>query len=519
MSSEDKAKSDFHNIITEELAGFSVDLKKSDTGILLSASLTEPRAKSEKSDSEDEPIVTHHQINVGDRTLSYKVTTGLMPIKSEEGETEANIFFMAYTLDSVTNDEARPLMFSFNGGPGSASVWLHMGALGPRRVAMLPDGNLPPPPYKLEDNPATWLDKTDIVFIDPVGTGFSRPTKPEYGKKFWGLNGDIESVGEFIRLYLVRYERWASPLFLVGESYGTTRASGLAGHLVEKGIALNGVLLVSTVLNFQTLDFAHGNDLPYSLFLPTYCATAWYHNKLSDDLQSDFKKTLAEVEQFCITEYTVALAKGDALAAEERDSIAERVSRYTGVSKEFVLQSNLRLNIFRFCKELLRSENRTVGRLDSRLKGFDRSTTTPEPEFDPSMTAIMPPYTSMFNHYVRAELGYKSDVEYHILGTGIKSPWDFGDSGNGYANVSESLRMAFAKNPYMKVFVANGYYDLATPYFATIYTLAHMELEPTLKSHITVADYEAGHMMYINVDCLKKLKKDVAVFIDKALKP
>ena len=229
MSSEDKAKSDFHNIITEELAGFSVDLKKSDTGILLSASLTEPRAKSEKSDSEDEPIVTHHQINVGDRTLSYKVTTGLMPIKSEEGETEANIFFMAYTLDSVTNDEARPLMFSFNGGPGSASVWLHMGALGPRRVAMLPDGNLPPPPYKLEDNPATWLDKTDIVFIDPVGTGFSRPTKPEYGKKFWGLNGDIESVGEFIRLYLVRYERWASPLFLVGESYGTTRASGLAG--------------------------------------------------------------------------------------------------------------------------------------------------------------------------------------------------------------------------------------------------------------------------------------------------
>ncbi|HEV8254398.1 MAG TPA: peptidase S10, partial [Vicinamibacteria bacterium] len=229
------------------------------------------------------PVVTHHQVQVGGRTLAYTVTTGMMPLKNDQGEIEANIFYMAYTADRPSG--ARPLMFSFNGGPGSSSVWLHMGALGPRRVRMLDDGGLPPPPYQLVDNEHTWLDFTDLVFIDPVGTGFSRATKPELGKKFWSVEGDIQSVGEFIRLYLTKYERWNSPLFLIGESYGTTRAAGLAGHLVDRGIALNGVVLISTILNFQTARFSKGNDLPYVLFLPTYSAIAWYHKKLPAEMQ------------------------------------------------------------------------------------------------------------------------------------------------------------------------------------------------------------------------------------------
>ena len=459
------------------------------------------------------PVVTHHSIQTAGGKLSYTVTTGMMPLKSDVGEKEADIFFMAYTLDGVERKEKRSLMFSFNGGPGSASVWLHMGALGPKRVKMLEDGGLPPPPYELVENPETWLTHTDLVFIDPVGTGFSRPSKPELGKKFWGVQGDIASIGEFIRLYLTRNERWRSPLFLVGESYGTTRAAGLSGYLIEKGIALNGIVLISSVLNFQTLNFAKGNDLPYALFLPTYCATAWYHKKLGNDLQADLKKTLAEVEKWVETDYTVALAKGDSLVGKERTEIVSHLARYTGLSKKYIEDSNLRIDIFRFCKELLRDQKRTVGRLDSRIKGFDTLNVSETPDFDPSMTAIRPPFTSLFNDYVRTELGYKTDVEYYILGGGIKTPWEWG-TGNGYADTSESLRSAFAKNPYMKLFVGSGYYDLATPYFATRYTLNHTDLASEFHANISLGFYEAGHMMYIHKESLAKLQKDVAKFLE-----
>jgi carboxypeptidase C (cathepsin A) len=470
-----------------------------------------------KPDAAAEPVVTRHELRLPGRVLRYTVTTGLMPLANEAGETEANIFYMAYVAERPGGPEKRPLMFSFNGGPGSSSVWLHLGALGPRRVRMLDDGSLPAPPFELVDNEHTWLDQTDLVFIDPVGTGYSRATKPELGKKFWGLQGDIESVGEFIRLYLTRYERWASPLFLVGESYGTTRAAGLAGYLVDRGIAFNGIVLVSSILNFQTARFHTGNDLPYVLFLPTYAATAWYHKRLpADQQQRPLREFLDEVERWAAGDYTEALAKGDRLTTAERREVLQRLARYTGLDPAWLDATELRIEIQRFTKELLRDQKRTVGRLDSRIKGWDLLAATERPEFDPSMAAIRTPYTAMFNHYVRTALGYKTDLTYHILGGGI-GPWDWGSAGGGHPDTSEALRSAFAKNPYMKLFVASGFYDLATPYFATEYTLSHMGLEPSVRANVQTAEYEAGHMMYIHAGELARLKKDVSAFLQQAL--
>lgn len=465
---------------------------------------------------DEPPVVTKREIRAGGRTLKYTVTTGFMPIKNNQGETEARIFFIAYTLDGTSSPAQRPLMFSFNGGPGSSSVWLHLGALGPKRVRMLDDGGMPAPPYQLVENEYTWLDKTDLVFIDPVGTGYSRAASPQLAQKFFGLQGDLQSVGEFIRMYLTRYERWASPLFLVGESYGTTRASGLSGLLVEQGIAFNGVLLISTVMNFQTLLFAPGNDLPYLLILPSYTATAWYHKKLSAELQNKpLKSVLDEVEQWVASDYTLALGKGDRLTPQERQKVVEQMARYTGLSREFIDDNNLRVELGRFNKELLRDQKRTTGRLDSRFRGIDAKAAGDNPDFDPSMTAIRPPYTSAFNDYVRRELGFKSDLDYYILGGGV-GLWNWGIN-NGYADTSAALRSAFAKNPYLKVFVAFGYYDMATPYYAAEYTIEHMGLDPTLRRNITTAYYEAGHMMYIDLKSLAKLKQDVDRFIDSAI--
>src|SRR5215207_998138 len=462
------------------------------------------------------PSVTRHEIRVGSRTLRYTVTTGVMPLKSAAGETEARLFYMALTLDGVNDAARRPLMFSFNGGPGSSSVWLHLGALGPRRVQMMPDGAMPPPPFQLADNEHTWLDFTDLVFIDPVGTGYSRAARPDLANKFFGLQGDIQSVGEFIRLYLVRNSRWTSPLFLVGESYGTTRAAGLAGYLVERGIAFNGVMLISTIMNFQTARFARGNDLPYVLFLPTYAAIAHYHKRLPPETQGmELRRFLDEVERWAANDYTVALAKGERLTPPERQEVVDRLNRYTGLDKKFIDNSDLRIEIQRFDKELLRDQKRTVGRLDGRFKGIDALAATDTPDFDPSMAAIRPPYTATFNDYVRRDLGFRSDLEYFILGGGV-GRWDFG-SDNVYADTSEALRSAFSKNPYMKLFVASGYYDLATPYFATQYTLRHMGLDPTLQPSITATYYEAGHMMYIDTRELARLKTDAAAFVRNSL--
>src|SRR5215475_5943098 len=465
---------------------------------------------------EETPVVTHHSINAGGKELRYTATVGMMPIKNREGETEARIFFMAYTLDGVSDRSARPLTFSFNGGPGSASVWLHLGAIGPKRVPMNADGSMPPPPYRLVDNQSTWLDQSDLVFIDPVGTGYSRTVRPE-ASRFFGLNGDIESVGEFIRMYLVRYERWTSPLFLAGESYGTTRASALSGYLIDRGIAFNGIVLISTIMNFETTAFASGNDLPYALFLPSYSATAWYHKKLPSDLQSkSVSRVVAESESFASGEYMLALEKGSRLSAQERQDTIAKLARFTGLDPKFLDYANLRVNLNMFRKELLRSERRSIGRLDSRFKGYDSNLASDSTEYDPSEAAIRPPYTSTFNNYVRSELNYKTDLEYYILGGGI-GPWNWG-TNNNYVDTSTALRTALAKNPFLKVFVAMGYYDMATPYYAVEYTIGHISIDPSLLKNFSTSYYEAGHMMYIDEKSLTKLHSDVTKFMDDSMK-
>ncbi|MGD9563347.1 MAG: S10 family peptidase [Pyrinomonadaceae bacterium] len=466
---------------------------------------------------EKEPVAVKRSLRVGSRTLNYTVTTGFMPIKnSVSGDTEARIFYMAYTLDDPP--AGRPLMFSFNGGPGSASVWLHLGALGPKRVKMLDDGLMPPPPYELVDNEQTWLTETDLVFIDPVGTGYSRAAKPELASKFYGVNGDVASVGEFIRMYLGRSERWSSPLFLVGESYGTTRAAGLSNHLFDHGIALNGILLVSTVMNFQTIRFADNNDLPLVLILPSYATTAWYHKRLSPEMQAKSVEQVAqEARRFAGSEYMPAMLRIDGLTTAERTALAQKFSSLTGLSTEFIERNNFRVELGEFNKELLRGERRTTGRLDSRFKGIDRDAAGDGPDMDPSMSAIRPPYTAAFNTYVRGDLGFKTDLEYYILGGGISSPWNW-NTNNAYADTSIPLKNAMAKNPYMKVFLAQGYYDMATPFYAAEYTISAMNLDPQLRRNVSIEYYEAGHMMYIEKNSLKKLKDDAAGFIRMSLR-
>ena len=462
-----------------------------------------------------EPIETQHELTLKDRTLKYTARAGVIPLMDECGETEAEIFFTAYELDGVQDRSNRPLAFVFNGGPGSASIWLHMGALGPKRVVMENEGWMPSPPYRYENNNHTWLDQTDLVFIDPVGTGFSRAAKEDLDKKFCGFKGDIESVGEFIRLYLTRYQRWSSPLFLAGESYGTTRAAGLAGHLVGKGITFNGIVLISTVLDFGAIRFMPANDLPFQLFVPTYAATAWYHGALSDKLQKrNLGDLMTEVKAWSEGEFTLALMKGDRLTEDERRIVAEKLSAYTGLDLDYVLGTNLRVNIFHFCKELLRGDKRSVGRLDSRFKGIEALAVTERPEFDPSMLAITPPYTSAFNHYVRSELGIETDMTYETLSMKVNEKWEW-EKGTMPAT-SEALRGAIAKNPYTKVFVGQGYYDLATPHFATEYMLSHMNIDPEHRGNIEMARYEAGHMFYLDVDSLATFRADVNRFVEAA---
>lgn len=456
------------------------------------------------------PVVTEHQITVGGKTIKYKATTGFMPLANDAGEVEANVFFVAYTADTGVAVNKRPLTFSFNGGPGAGSLWLHMGALGPRRTKMLDDGNLPAEPYALEDNPYTWLDMTDLVFIDPVGTGYSRAQRPDLNRKFHSLDGDIASVGEVIRLYLTRYERWSSPLFLIGESYGTTRAAGLSGYLIDRGIAFNGIYLVSTILNFQTARFTRGNDLPYMLFLPTYSAIAWYHKKLGADFK-DLPKLVAEVEHWAESSYSEALNKGDRLTAAERQAVIDKLHAYTGLDKRFLDETDLRVEIQRFCKELLRDRKQTVGRLDGRIKGEEGNEAAPNPEFDPSMTAIRPPYTATMNDYARRELGFKTDLQYYALGGGV-GPWDYGVQ-NGFADTAQALRSALSKNSYMKVFVAEGYYDLATPFFAAEYTMNHMGLASSHRGNIQYHKYEAGHMIYTHIPSLSRFKQEATEFM------
>ena len=465
------------------------------------------------------PSVTHHTIEVGGKRLAYTATAGTLPLRTEAGDTEAEMFYIAYTLDGDHKPGTRPLTFAFNGGPGAASVWLHLGALGPRRIVLKEGGNLPQPPFRLTDNEYTWLTDTDLVFIDPVGTGYSRAAKPDIARKYWGVNGDLDSISEFVQLYLSRNERWSSPLFVCGESYGTTRAAGLAGRLIDRGVALNGVLLISTVLNFQTISFSPGNELPYVLFLPSYTAAAWFHKRLPPDLQRDLPTTLHEVEDWAQGPYAQALAKGTSLPAAEREAVIDHLARYTGLDRRFIEDRDLRIPEYRFTRELLRNEKRSIGRFDDRIVGDELPPGRGEgSSFDPSLAAVRPVFTSTFNDYVRRELRLTTDRSYYILGEGIHGPWDWDVSGQGYTDTSAPLRDAFAKNPYMKLFVGSGYFDLATPYFGTRYTVEHLGLNPALRANVTERFYQSGHMVYTEISELARLKADVSAFMKNALR-
>lgn len=495
----------------------------------------EKKAEAAASVPEDRISETRHVVTIGGLAIPYTARAGTIVLKEEaEGEEKksqgekpkASIFFAAYTRDPDEGvDEAayrasRPVTFSFNGGPGSSSVWLHLGVLGPRRIPVTDEQDRPlPPPWRLIDNAQSLLDVTDLVFIDPVSTGYSRPVEGEKASEFHDFKKDIESVGEFIRLYTTRYRRWPSPKFLIGESYGTTRAAALSGHLQDRhGLYLNGIMLVSTILNFETARFTPGNDLPFLLFLPTFAATAWYHRRLADDLQASLEDTLAEVEAFALGDYALALIKGDSLPGDERQRIAAALARYTGLPQAYVERTALRIEIHRFTKELLRDQLRTVGRLDTRFTGIDRDAVGEHFEYDPSYPVIQGPYTAALNDYVRSELGFEHDLPYEILTDRVR-PWRFEQHQNEYVNVAETLRGAMCRNPFLRVFVANGYYDLATPYLATRYTFDHMQLDPSLHANITMAYYPAGHMMYIHEASLGRLKEDLARFIGSAMPP
>lgn len=473
-------------------------------------------SKENSKEPEEKLVESQHRVTIGGREINYHAAAGTILLRDEEDKPTASIFYIAYTRDDVTDLSARPITFSFNGGPGSSSVWMHLGLLGPRRVLLADDGGALPPPYKLIDNEYSLLDDTDLVFIDPVSTGFSLAIPPKDAKKFHGIREDAASVADFIRLYVTRHKRWVSPKFVIGESYGTTRAAMLSGELSQRlHMNVNGIMLVSTVLNFQTLDFGAGNDLPYVLYLPSYATSAWFHKKLTPDLQ---RQSLAEVyaaaERFAAGPYQAALFNGSSLSAAERRNVLDQYARLTGLSTNYVERANLRVPLGRFASELLANENRVVGRYDSRYEGYVRDRLANHMEQDPSYEAVASAFASTFNNYIRTELKYETDRPYEILASVF--PWNW-DQSNGYVDVAETLADALTRNPFLRIHISCGYYDLATPLFAARYTFDHLNVDPALQKNLILDTYTAGHMMYLNLPDLKKTKTDLARFMASAI--
>ncbi len=467
--------------------------------------------------------VTRHSVKIEGKLIGYTATAGTLVLKNEKGESIALFGFTAYTKDGETDASKRPLTFAYNGGPGSSSMWLHLGALGPRCIPITDPGLTPPPPYKMEDNEHSVIDVTDLVMVDPIGTGLSHPIGKATTKDFWGVDQDIKSIGQFIKQYITDNDRWNSPKFLLGESYGTMRSAGLVSYLLDNmGIQINGVVLVSSVLDLHSLTFQ--DDISYIDYLPTYAATAWYHNKVPNKPAS-LEAFLKEVRAFSLGEYASALVKGDQLSDADKDQIITKLAGYTGLSKDYWSKANLRVTEPAFTQELLRESHETVGRLDARFKGINQDPLSQFSNDDPQSTQISPPYIASFMSYLYTELKVSKTLDYHVSAYGAEGfKWDWAHVTNGgpgfpvTPNTGVDLANAMSKNPNLKILVLNGYYDLATPFYGTELTFDHLGLEKKVRSNVTFKYYEAGHMMYIHPASLAAFKKNIADFILGTLK-
>ncbi len=468
-------------------------------------------------DAKPAHTVTHHTATIGGQRVDYEATLGSIILRDDEGNPTAEVWYTAYTRTGAGDGARRPVTFAYNGGPGSSSVWLHMGALGPRRIATADTVHAPPPPYTLVDNPYSIVDVTDLVMIDPVGTGFSRPLGKATGKDFWGVDQDARSLGQFVTRWLSENGRWNSPRYLLGESYGTTRSAALGAYLQDReNVDLNGIILLSSVLEFSTISFNPGNDLPYMLYLPSYAAVAWYHDALPDR-PAELEPFLREVQQFALGDYARALLAGGRLEDAERSSILDRLHRYTGLSRDYLDRADMRVLAPEFEQELMREHGLTVGRLDARFTGPTLDPMSQFASYDPQSSAVSSAYTSAINSYLRQELGYKGDRPYTISGN--VNPWDWTHGRSfgwpGYTNVAQDLAQTMKENPTLHVMLNSGYYDLATPYFAADYTMDHLDIPAQLRSNLETKYYGAGHMMYLYEPSLAKLKENIADFIRK----
>jgi carboxypeptidase C (cathepsin A) len=462
---------------------------------------------------------THHTGTIGGKSIAYTANTGTMVIRDDDGKPRATVFYISYTRDQE-DAATRPVTFFFNGGPGSASIWLDMGLMSPRHPEMGPDGAQPAPPYNLVDNPFSPLDVTDLVQVDAMMTGYSRPGLGSKVSDYTGATNDIKLFAQFIRNYLDKYGRWASPKYLYGESYGTFRSAGLSSALQsDEGIELNGVMLLGTVLDFGNIQPSSTNDLAYACYLPTYTATAWYHKKLPADLQKQsLEQVVQQARTYAFGDYTTALAKGNTMSAAERTAVAQQVARFTGVTAQYIANTNLRIDPGVFRTELLRGERMTVGRYDSRMTGLNGNASSQRQDYDPSDVAPSGAFMSAFMRYLHADLNYTTDLQYYMGGHAGR--WDyagltgFGNLGSGYPSESEALRTAMAKNPYLRVMVGAGYYDMATPFANAEYTFNHLGYDQTYRDRVQFKYYKSGHMAYLNQESAKELKADIAKFIE-----
>lgn len=467
--------------------------------------------------------VTHHELAIDGQTFRYSATAGTLLINGDDGKPAASVFYVGYTQDGVQNPKIRPVTFLYNGGPGSASLWLHMGSVGPVRVVTDSPEATGPGPYQLVPNSSSLLDKTDLVFIDAVGTGYSRPVGKATQKEFSGTDQDVKAFDKFITRYVTVNQRWNSPKYLFGESYGTTRSAALVDALEDDGMSFNGVILMSTILNYFTRS--PGLDNSFIGYLPSYAAIAWHFNKIPNKPE-DLKAFLNEVRAFARGPYADALAQGDNLPAAQTDAIAAKLSSYTGLSVAYIKEANLRVSPPRFRKELLRDERVILGRYDARFEGTDFDAAGETPGYDPSGTGITGAFVSAFHDYLSRELKYSSDETYYPRGPNVNQSWDQSHKAAGGGNqplreayVAGDLADAMRKNPQLHVFSANGLFDLATPFFITEYDLSHMDLEPKLRQNVEFAYYPSGHMIYLNVDALKQLKADLARFYSQTEAP